>query len=191
MSRENERDRALSCQLTQPAELFGMLVDLRGVPAAKLRPTLRVVTKPFSQGCARRDILDPLIDRGVCFLDSTRPQAVDQYPGPVIGGGGFVGAFELDVIGRYSIGHRLAPKSLSGARFRQRLTFMHRNVIGLAAFDFILRIVLARVMSVSFVVNVFGMHLDDRAADVASFRIPGYVIADFEPFPHHASPIAI
>ena len=83
-----------------------MLVDLRGVPAAKLRPTLRIVTEPFSQGRAGRDILDPLIDRGVCFPDPARPQAVDQYPGPVIGGGGFVGAFELDVIGRYSLGHR-------------------------------------------------------------------------------------
>ena len=77
-----------------------MPVDLRGVPAAKLRPTLRVVTEPFSQGCARRDVLDPLIDRRICFPDTARPQTIDQYAGPVIGGGGFIGAFELDAIGR-------------------------------------------------------------------------------------------
>src|SRR5579864_1332687 len=60
VSREHERDRALSRQCAQLVELSRMLVDLRGVPAAKLRPTLRVVTEPFSQGCARRDILGPL-----------------------------------------------------------------------------------------------------------------------------------
>ena len=84
-----------------------MLMDLRSVPEAKLRPTAGIVTEPFSQGGAGRDVLDPLIDRRVCFLDPARPQAVDQYAGPVIGGGGFIGAFELDVIGRYSLGHRL------------------------------------------------------------------------------------
>ena len=82
-----------------------MLVDLRSVPAAKLRPTVWVMTEPFSQDRAGRYILDPLIDRSVGFLDLARPQAIDQYPGPVIGGDGLVGAFELDVIGRYSLGH--------------------------------------------------------------------------------------
>jgi hypothetical protein len=57
-----------------------MLVDLRSVPAAKLRPTGRVVTEPFSQGRARRDILDPLIDRNICFLTARGHGAVDQYP---------------------------------------------------------------------------------------------------------------
>jgi hypothetical protein len=49
--------------------------------------------------------LTHFIDRSVCFLDAARPQAADQYPGSVIGGGGFIGAFELDVIGRYSLDH--------------------------------------------------------------------------------------
>ena len=71
-----------------------MLVDLRSVAAAKFRPAVRVVTEPFSQGRAGRDILDPLIGRGIGFLDPVRPQAVDQYPGSVIGGGGFIGATE-------------------------------------------------------------------------------------------------
>jgi hypothetical protein len=46
---------------------------------------------------------------------------------------------------------------------------MHRDVLGLAALDFILRIVLARVMGVPLVVNVFGMHFDDLAADSDQF----------------------
>jgi hypothetical protein len=68
---------------------------------------------------------------------------------------------------------------------------MHRDVVGLAALDFILRIILARVMSVSLVVNVFGMHFDDLAADMAGLRVPGHVIADFEPFRHYEPPIAV
>jgi hypothetical protein len=68
---------------------------------------------------------------------------------------------------------------------------MHRDMLSLAALDFILRIVLARVMGISLVVNVFGMNFDDRAADVARFRIPGHVIADFEHFRRRKPPIAV
>jgi hypothetical protein len=68
---------------------------------------------------------------------------------------------------------------------------MHRDVIGLAALDFILRIVLARVMGISLVIDVVRMNFDDRAADMAGFRIPGHVIADFEPFRHLGSPIVL
>lgn len=57
---------------------------------------------------------------------------------------------------------------------------MHRDVIGLGAFDFVLRIIFARVMDVPFIVNVVGMHLDDRAADVSRFRVRRHKIADFE-----------
>src|SRR5579863_4514248 len=106
VSREHESERTLSCQGPQCAELFGVLMDLRGIPAAKLRPPVRIVTEPFSQGGAGCDILDPLIDCRICFLDSARPQAVDQYAGRITGSGGLIGAFELDVISRYSLGHR-------------------------------------------------------------------------------------
>jgi len=43
-------------------------------------------------------ILDSFVDRGVCFLDSARPQAVDQYPGLVVGGGALVRSLEFDII---------------------------------------------------------------------------------------------
>jgi len=67
---------------------------------------------------------------------------------------------------------------------------MHRYVFGFAALDLILRIILARVMSVSLVVNVVRMNFRDPAADMAGLRVPGHLIADFEPFRHHEPPIA-
>jgi hypothetical protein len=68
---------------------------------------------------------------------------------------------------------------------------MRRDVVRLGALDFILWIVIARVVGMSFVIEIFCMHFDDRAADMARFRIPGHVIADFEPFRHRGSPIVI
>jgi hypothetical protein len=63
-------------------------------------------------------------------------------------------------------------------------------MIRLVALDFVLGIVLARVMHVSFVVNIFRVHLYDFAADVSGLRVPGHVISDFE-IPCHgdASPV--
>ena len=44
---------------------------------------------------------------------------------------------------------------LSGVRFLQRRALVHRDVIGLIALDFILWLFLARVVCVSFVIDVF------------------------------------
>jgi hypothetical protein len=49
VSRVHERDRALSCQGSQPVELFTMLVDRRSVAAAKLLPAGGIVAEPFPQ----------------------------------------------------------------------------------------------------------------------------------------------
>src|SRR5579872_2180408 len=78
---------------------------------------------------------------------------------------------------------------LSMAGFLQCLTFVHRDVLGRTAPDFVLRIVVARVMGVSLVLNVLRMHFDDRAAHVPGLRVPGHVVADFESFRHGHSPI--
>ena len=59
---------------------------------------------------------------------------------------------------------------------------MHRDMVCLIAFDFILRLIRVGVMRVSFVVDVLFMDLDDPAADTAGLGIPGHVIADFETF---------
>jgi hypothetical protein len=61
---------------------------------------------------------------------------------------------------------------------------MQRDVSGLIALDFVLRLLFARVMDVAFVVHVFDVHAHDFAADPASLRVPTYVIANFELLSH-------
>lgn len=53
-------------------------------------------------------------------------------------------------------------------------------MIRFVAFDFVLRIVLTRVMDITLIVNVARMHPDDMATDPARFGVPGHVITDFE-----------
>jgi hypothetical protein len=43
------------------------------------------------------------------------------------------------------------------------------------------------MMDITFIVHVFFVHLHDPAADVAGFRIPTDMIADFERFFAHLS----
>ena len=61
---------------------------------------------------------------------------------------------------------------------------MRRDVVCLGALDFILRVVLARAVGMSFVIKILSVYPDDCAADVPGFRVPRHVIADFEPFRH-------
>ena len=58
--------------------------------------------------------------------------------------------------------------------------FMHSDVIGLVTLDFELWVVRAAVPRMPLVFSVAGMDLDDVATDMAGFRIPADVIADFE-----------
>ncbi len=57
---------------------------------------------------------------------------------------------------------------------------VHSNVICLVAFDLVLRLVLARMVDITFVVHVARMHAHDMTPDPAGFGIPTYVIANFE-----------
>ena len=72
--------------------------------------------------------------------------------------------------------------------FFQRRAFVHRNVVSLIAFDFVLWIVDSGVVYISLVINVFCVHLNDLAGDVACLRVPGHVIADFEMVCHIGLP---
>src|SRR5215470_6781345 len=72
----------------------------------------------------------------------------------------------------------------------QRRTLVHRDVVGLVALDFVLRVILAGVMRVPFVIDISGMHFDNLAADAAGLRVPGHMIADLE-FGHAGSPRAL
>jgi hypothetical protein len=85
----------------------------------------------------------------------------------------------------------LPHKRLSDMRFSQRRAFVHRDVVGLVALDFILWILRAGVMRVSLVVGIFCMNLDDLAAYMAGFRVPRHVIANFEFRSHDGLPSVI
>jgi hypothetical protein len=70
----------------------------------------------------------------------------------------------------------------------QRPAFMQSDVSGFIAFDFVLRLLFARVMDVAFIIHIFGVHAHDFAAHPAGFRIPTYMIADFKPLGHGKRP---
>lgn len=57
---------------------------------------------------------------------------------------------------------------------------MGGDVIGFVAFYFVLRVALAGVVGVAFVVEIFGVNLDELAADESGFEVPANVVADFE-----------
>jgi hypothetical protein len=61
---------------------------------------------------------------------------------------------------------------------------MQRDVSGLIAFDFVLRLLFARVMDIAFVVHVFDVDPHDFPSHPTSFRVPTYVIANFELLGH-------
>jgi hypothetical protein len=66
----------------------------------------------------------------------------------------------------------------------QRAALVGRDVIGLVAFDLVLRIILRAVMDVTLVVEVAGVNGDNGPRDAAGLGIPTDVIADLESFRH-------
>lgn len=62
----------------------------------------------------------------------------------------------------------------------QCTTLVHGDMVGLVAFDLILRIALARMMYVTLVVHIALVHPHDPTGDQSSFGIPTDMIADLE-----------
>jgi hypothetical protein len=62
------------------------------------------------------------------------------------------------------------------------------SVLGLL---FRMRTVLACMVGMSFVVEIFSVGLDDCPVDVPRFRLPRHVIADLESLPHHEPAVAV
>jgi hypothetical protein len=62
------------------------------------------------------------------------------------------------------------------------------DVISLVALDFVLRVLLARMVDIAFVVYIFGMHPDDPAAHAPGLGIPTDVIVHFEFSGHGRNP---
>src|SRR5262249_8282070 len=68
----------------------------------------------------------------------------------------------------------------SATKLAQYLTFMQCDVIGLVAFDLVLRIVRTGVMYIAFIVYILGVHPHYPAGDPARLGIPAHMIADLE-----------
>lgn len=60
----------------------------------------------------------------------------------------------------------------------QRCTLVHGDVIGLVAFDFVLRIILAAMARVAFPREIVPVDLADQAADLSGFQVPLHVLGD-------------
>jgi hypothetical protein len=58
------------------------------------------------------------------------------------------------------------------------------DVIRLVALDLVLRLILAGVVDVAFVVHILRVHFRDPATHATSLGIPGHVIADLEGLGH-------
>jgi hypothetical protein len=63
-------------------------------------------------------------------------------------------------------------------------TLVERDMVGLGTLDLILRIVRARMMGVAPVIEIPGMHADDRSADAADLGIPAHAIMDLKALRH-------
>ena len=87
---------------------------------------------------------------------------------------------ELELSGGGRVELRVWKSGRLAVKASQRLALVQGDMIGLIALDLVLRIVLARMMDIAFVIRVPRVHPYDAAADPTSFGIPGYVVADFE-----------
>ena len=65
----------------------------------------------------------------------------------------------------------------------QRRSLVRGDVVGPVAPDLVLRVVGARAVRVSLVIEVAGVDLDHVAADVSGFGVPADVVADLESLP--------
>src|SRR6516164_285416 len=70
---------------------------------------------------------------------------------------------------------------LLGCTFK-RAAFVGRDMIGLVALDFVLRIVFRSVMHMTLVVEIRGVDGDDGPRHPACFRIPAYIFENIEGF---------
>jgi hypothetical protein len=76
----------------------------------------------------------------------------------------------------------------SVAKLCERRALVESDMLGLAALDLVLRHISARVMGITFGIEVADIPPDDRAADVPGLGIPAHAIADFKGIRHNASP---
>src|ERR1700737_5017902 len=71
----------------------------------------------------------------------------------------------------------VSKRNSSASQLPERRPLMHRDVIGLIAFDLVLRFILTRMSRVAFERDAGSNDSADPAADSASFRVPAHVIS--------------
>src|SRR5581483_7855798 len=110
--RVDERQRTFLREGPQLAQQLVLLRELRPVAAAELLPTLRVVREPFAQLVTGSDFLHPLGEGGVGFLQSTRPQAIDENARSIARRGCLVGALDPDLGRAFGADHLGLPGAI-------------------------------------------------------------------------------
>lgn len=96
--RVDERDGAASRSIREPGEgrTRGLDVQLPLVTLAKLREPARIVAEPSPKLVARCDVLEPVIEMGIGFAQSARPQPFDENAVSVAAFWRFVRSLEVD-----------------------------------------------------------------------------------------------
>jgi len=93
---KEQRDGSLFGHSREMFHLVALIIELRGVSLFEFLPASGIMSEPFPQFGAGRDFLEPFIDAGFSFRQSTRPDAINQHA-PTIGFGRlFVNALELN-----------------------------------------------------------------------------------------------
>jgi hypothetical protein len=85
--------------------------------------------------------------------------------------------------GRF-LSSRAADYGTSIDKLGERGSLVQSDMVGLGALDLVLRNVRARMMSIAAVIEVAGMHAEDRAADAPRLGIPAHAIMDLEALRH-------
>lgn len=94
VGRVDKREHTLPCKISQPVEFIAMPEDLRRIALAELLPADRIVSEPFAQFRAWRQLLRPIVDRRVRLLDPPGPEPVDQHARAIIGGRALIGSLQ-------------------------------------------------------------------------------------------------
>ncbi len=70
-------DGMLSGFLREFLDSLTLIIQFRGIPLFELLPTDRIVSEPFAQLSAGRDVLEPFVDPRFRLFEPARPEPVN------------------------------------------------------------------------------------------------------------------
>ena len=118
VSRIDQRQRAFACERAKLAQQFLMGRQFATIAKLELLPARRIVPKPAAKLGARRDLLQPAIDRGVRLAQAPRPQAIDEDAQAVFGRWPLISPLQTDIQLNRDM-HREPPSPASAAGRRR------------------------------------------------------------------------